>query len=231
MASLGDGEVAVAGWFDGTLTVAQRRLVDPSSPAPAAWTCSSRGWRATAASAGSSARADRATTSRAASRRWRGRERARPSIAITGAIGDGAVFGPGEPHETRAPAAAGPVFAARLDGDGALAWARFAGGGVPGQGYGVALGADRRRGHRLRQRRGVVRQRRQRRARDRSIPPIGRAFVARWDAGGRLLVGAAARRAGGEGDAIAIGAGGAIVGDRAVPGHGALRRRTRRRRR
>jgi hypothetical protein len=133
------------------------------------------------------------------------------SIAITGAVVDGAVFGPGEPGETRAPVSAGPVFAARLGADGALAWVRFAGGGVPGQGYGVAhdgtsavaitgyvnglaaFGDDVS---------GVAV----------SIDPtVGRAFVARWDGGGRLLWAQPMGGPEGEGDAIAVAAGGAIV--------------------
>jgi hypothetical protein len=42
-------------------------------------------------------------------------------------------------------------------------------------------------------------------------PAVGRAFVARWDAGGRLLWAQPAGGPAGEGDAIAVGVGGAIV--------------------
>ena len=134
-----------------------------------------------------------------------------PSIAITGAIGGGAVFGPGEPVETRAAGFDGPVFAARMDGDGVLVWARFAGGGVPGQGYGVAhdgAAAVAVTGYVN----GVAAFGNDVRGAPVSIDPAsGRAFVARWDSGGRLLWAQPLGGPMGEGDAVAIGSGGAIV--------------------
>jgi hypothetical protein len=121
------------------------------------------------------------------------------------------VFGPGEAAETRASLSDGPVFAARLDGDGALLWARFAGGGVPGQGYGVAhdgAAAVAVTGYVN----GVASFGNDVRGAPVSIDPgMGRAFVARWDPGGRLLWAQPLAGAMGEGDAIAIGASGAIV--------------------
>ena len=209
MASLGDDEVAVAGWFDGTL--AERRDVSPivvpsaggldlfvarlASDGSVRW-IKRAGGPGDDIARGVAAGAD---TGGAA------------SIAITGAIADGAVFGPGEAGETRAPAAAGPVFAARLGGDGALVWARFAGGGVPGQGYGVAhdrAAAVAVTGYVN----GVAAFGNDVSGVPVSIDPaVGRAFVARWDAGGRLLWAQPLGGPAGEGDAIAVGAGGAIV--------------------
>src|SRR6266496_1532355 len=135
MASLGNGETAVAGWFDGRLAV------EPAVPSDGTSAGGLDAFVVHLASDGSVRWAKRAGGP--------GDDIARgvaagtdpsgaTSIALAGAVVDGAVFGRGEAAETRAPVGAGPVFAARLDGDGALAWARFAGGGVPGQGYGVA---------------------------------------------------------------------------------------------
>jgi len=209
MASLGDGEIAVAGWFDGTL--AEHRDVSPLAVASAGGLDA---FVARLASDGSVRWIKRAGGS--------GDDIARgvavgadpggaSSIAITGAIGDGAVFGPGEAAEIRAAASVGPVFAARLNGDGALAWARFAGGGVPGQGYGVAhdgAAAVAVTGYVN----GVARFGTDAGGLAVSIDPaLGRAFVARWDGGGRLLWAQPLAGPAGEGDAIAIGAGGAIV--------------------
>ena len=135
-ASLGDGETIVAGWFDGTLT--ERRDGAPLAVASAGGldafvarlaSDGSVRWIKRAGGPGDDIARGVAVGAAAGGA---------PSIAITGAIGGGAVFGPGEAAETRAAALDGPVFAARMDGDGALVWARFAGGGVPGQGYGVA---------------------------------------------------------------------------------------------
>lgn len=209
MSSLGDDEVAVAGWFDGTL--AERRDVAPivvpsaggldlfvarlASDGSVRWIRRAGGpgddiARGVAASADTGGAA---------------------SIAITGAIADGAVFGPGEAGETRALGGAGPVFAARLGGDGALVWARFVGGGVPGQGYGVAhdrAAAVAVTGYVN----GVAAFGNDVSGVPVSIDPaVGRAFVARWDAGGRLLWAQPAAGPAGEGDAIAVTAEGAII--------------------
>ena len=209
MASLDDNEVAVAGWFDGTL--AERRDVSPivvpsaggldlfvarlASDGSVRW-IKRAGGPGDEIARGVAAGADTGGAT---------------SIAITGAIADGAVFGAGEGGETRAPVAAGPVFAARLGGDGALAWARFAGGGVPGQGYGVAHdhgAAVAVTGYVN----GVAAFGNDVSGLPVSIDPaVGRAFVARWDAGGRLLWAQPVGGPAGEGDAIAVVASGAIV--------------------
>jgi hypothetical protein len=106
----------------------------------------------------------------------------------------------------------GPIFVARVDGEGQFSWVRFAGRGVPGQGYGVAVGGP-----------------------DAAVavtgyvngpasfgpgpggaeivvePAPGRAFVARWGATGDLLWVRPMAGAKGEGDAIAIDAAGDVV--------------------
>ena len=141
------------------------------------------------------------------------------------------MFGPGEAAETRAPDGAGPVFAARLDGDGALLWARFAGGGVPGQGYGVAhdrRGAVAVTGYVN----GVAAFGNDVSGAPVSIDPaMGRAFVARWDVAGRLLWAQPIGGPAGEGDAIADRGRWRHRRGGPVPGAGAVRRGRRRRRR
>jgi hypothetical protein len=208
LAALGDGEIAVAGWFDGTL--AERR---DSSPIAVTSAGGQDAFVARLAGDGSVRWIKRAGGP--------GDDIARGvavgadvggavSIALTGAIADGAVFGAGEPNETRA--SAGPVYAARLGGDGVLAWARFAGGGVPGQGYGVAhdgAGAVAVTGYVN----GVASFGSDVSGTAVTIDPsVGRAFVARWDVMGRLLWVRPLGGPAGEGDAIAIaGAAGEIV--------------------
>ncbi|HEY7370973.1 MAG TPA: hypothetical protein VIF57_02260 [Polyangia bacterium] len=210
MAALGNDEIAVAGWFDGTL--AEHRDVSPIAVTSAGGqdlfvarlaSDGSVRWFRRAGGPGDDIARGVAVNAGAAGG---------ASIAITGAIGDGAVFGPGEAAETRAPVAAGPVFAARMDGDGALAWARFAGGGVPGQGYGVAhdgAGTVAVTGYVN----GVASFGNDVNGAPVAIDPsAGRAFVARWDVGGRLLWAQPLGGPKGEGDAIAIAAAdGAIV--------------------
>jgi hypothetical protein len=209
MASLGDDETAVAGWFAGTLV--ERRDADPIAVASAGGLDA---FVARLASDGSvrwikhaGGPGDDIARGVAASADASGTT----SIAITGAIADGAAFGPGETGETRVPLSSGPIFAARMRGDGALAWARFAGGGVPGQGYGVAHGdggAVAVTGYVN----GVASFGNDVSGLPVSIDPdVGRAFVARWDVGGRLLWAQPLGGPDGEGDAITIGAGGAIV--------------------
>jgi hypothetical protein len=208
-ASVGDGEIAVAGWFDGTL--AERRDTAPIAVASAGGldafvarlaSDGSVRWIKRAGGPGDDIARGVAVGAGAGGA---------VSIAITGAVSGGAVFGPGEPAETRASVADGPVFAARLDGDGALVWARFAGGGVPGQGYGVAhdgAAAVAVTGYVN----GVADFGNDVLGAPVSIDPAtGRAFVARWDAGGRLLWAQPLAGPMGEGDAIAIADGGAIV--------------------
>ena len=208
MASLGDGEIAIAGWFDGTLVEA--RDADPIAVTSAgasdlfvarlASDGSVRWIRRSGGPGDDIARGVAIGTAAGA-----------PSIAITGAVSEGAVFGPGEDVETRAPASAGPVFAARLRGDGSLVWARFAGGGVPGQGYGVAhdaTGAVAVTGYVN----GVAPFGNDAAGAPAAIAPaVGRAFVARWDVDGRLLWAQPLGGPAGEGDAIALAAGGAVI--------------------
>jgi hypothetical protein len=209
MAALGAGEIAVAGWFDGTLI--ERRDVAPIAVTSAgesdafvarlASDGSVRWIKRAGGGGGDIARGVAAVVDAAGT----------PSIALTGAIGDGAVFGPGEAGETRAPVATGPIFAARFNGDGVLTWARFAGGGVPGQGYGVAhdgAGAVAVTGYVN----GVAAFGNDVSGIPVSIDPaVGRAFVARWDGAGRLLWAQPLAGPAGEGDAIAVAAGGEIV--------------------
>jgi hypothetical protein len=209
MASLGDGEIAVAGWFDGTL--AERRDVSPILVPSAGGldafvvrlaSDGSVRWIKRAGGPGDDIARGVAVGTDAGGA---------ASIAITGAIVDGAVFGAGEVSETRAPTSAGPVFAARLFSDGALAWVRFAGGGVPGQGYGVAhdgAGAVAVTGYVN----GTATFGNDVSGAPVSIDPTsGRAFVARWDVSGRLLWAQPLAGRAGEGDAIAAVAGGAVV--------------------
>jgi hypothetical protein len=209
MTALGDDEVAVAGWFDGRLAVGGNLpSSDPTSAggldvfvARLAGDGSVR-WMKRAGGPGDDiARGVAAGTDPGGA----------TSIALTGAIVDGAVFGSGEPAESKAPAGAGPIFAARLNGDGLLQWARFVGGGVPGQGYGVAhdaSGAVAVTGYVN----GAAAFGNDVNGAPVSIDPaMGRAFVARWDVGGRLLWAVPIAGPAGEGDAIAIAPGGAIV--------------------
>ena len=132
------------------------------------------------------------------------------SIALTGAIVDGAVFGPGEAAETRAPVGAGRSSrrgstatgrsrgcasrAAACRGRGTAS--RMTAGAVAVTGYvnGVAAFGNDVSGAPV------------------SIDPaVGRAFVARWDVGGRLLWAQPLGGPAGEGDAIAVAPGGGIV--------------------
>ncbi|HXU00403.1 MAG TPA: hypothetical protein VN903_05395 [Polyangia bacterium] len=209
LAALGDGEVAVAGWFDGRLAV--QRDVPPDDATSAGGLDAfvarlaadgSVRWTKRAGGPGDDIVRGVAAGSDA---------NGATSIALTGAIADGAVFGRGEAAETRAQPSTGPIFAARLNGDGLLAWARFAGGGVPGQGYGVAhdgAGAVAVTGYVN----GVASFGKDASGAAVAIDPaIGRAFVARWDVAGSLAWALPIGGPAGEGDAIAIGAGGAIV--------------------
>ena len=107
MASLGDGEVAVAGWFDGTL--AEHRDVSPLAVASAGGldafvarlaSDGSVRWIKRAGGPGDDIARGVAVGADAGGA---------ASIAITGAIADGAVFGPGEAaRDARAGCGAGP---------------------------------------------------------------------------------------------------------------------------
>ncbi len=208
LAALGGDEVVVAGWYTGTLGL---------PPGGGTRALSNAGgsdlFVARLAGDGSVRGATRAggpgdDIARAVG--VRGDPAGPLAIAITGAIGTGALFA-GAPSVT-ASATDGPLFTARLTGDGAFEWVRFAGGGVPGQGYGLAVdGAD-----------GAV-----------VVtgyvngpasfgpgpggapvtvdPAHGRAVVARWSAAGDLLWAQPMGGPKGEGDAVAIGAAGDVV--------------------
>jgi hypothetical protein len=207
MAALGNDEVVVVGWFEGTLTI-----LDAGTPlgllslgATDAFVArfaadGSVRWLTGAGGPGDDiARAVAARTAAGG-----------PTIAISGAVGDGAVFASGA-SGAPAPAGSGPIYAAELDGDGHFRWVSFAGGGIPGQGYGVAIDdsnavsvtgyingpAPFGNGPG-----GVP---------IRIDPADGRAFVARWGASGGLLWARPLAGPAGEGDAIAIGSGGEII--------------------
>jgi hypothetical protein len=207
-ALVGGGEVVVVGWFSGTLIVAQGatpfRLTSAGGldlfVARFAGDGSAR-WVRRAGGAGDDiARGVAALVS----------GNGVTTIALTGAIGDRAVFGQGEQHETRSPPAAGPIFVARLDGDGLLAWVSFAGGGVPAQGYGVALASTSVSVTGYVNGPALF-------GNDPSGVPVtvdpadGRAFVARWNTNGQLAWARPLAGAQGEGDAIAAGAAGEVV--------------------
>ena len=209
IAALAADEIVVAGWFDGRLAVLRDTPAIDSSSAGGLDAFVARlasdgsvRWAKRAGGPGDDIARGVAVGTDAAGA---------PSIALTGAIVDGAVFGRGEAGETRAAVGAGPVFAARMDGEGTLAWARFAGGGVPGQGYGVAhdgSGAVAITGYVN----GLA-------AFGDDVngvpvtidPTVGRAFVARWQVGGRLLWAVPIGGEAGEGDALTVVVGGAIV--------------------
>jgi hypothetical protein len=210
MAVLGGGEVVIVGWFAGTLVVSghgdsELRFTSAGGldlfAARFAGDGSVRWVRLAGGPGDDIARgvAAHATASGAT------------AIVMTGAIGDAAVFGRGEAGETLAPRTAGPIFAARLDGDGNLVWARFAGGGVPSQGYGIAAAAATVAVT------GYVNGAAPFGADPLGAPVIidpaaaGRAFVARWDLDGRLQWAQPLAGPSGEGQAIAIGAAGDIV--------------------
>lgn len=211
MAALDASEVAIAGWFGATLTF------EDSDPAPV--TLTSAGgldlFVARIATDGSVRWAKRAGgTDDDIARGIASRidSSGAVSIALTGAIGPGALFGAGESGETQAPAGGGPIFVAGLDGtDGSLAWAAFPGGQIPGQGYAVAIDGS-----------GLV-----------GVtgyvngpapfgtgpsggtvtvdPAVGRAFVAGWSSQGQLAWALPLGGPMGEGDAIVDAPGGGFV--------------------
>ena len=210
MTTLGDGEIAVAGWFDGTLVIENGNdslvrlpsaggldlfVVRLASDGSVRW-AKRAGGPSDDIARGVAGSLDAAGAT---------------SIALTGAIGDGAVFGPGETGETTVPVGAGPIFAARLNGDGALVWVRFAGRGVPAQGYGVAHD-DKAAVVVTGYVNGLAAFGNDASGAPVSIDPNdGRAFVARWDVDGRLSWAQPLAGKDGEGDAIAAVAGGQVV--------------------
>jgi hypothetical protein len=103
------------------------------------------------------------------------------------------------------------VYAARLDGDGKFVWVSFAGGGVPGQGHGVAL--DPAGGVAVT---GYVNGRAAFGTTSAGAavdidPAQGRAFVARWEPSGRIAWAQPLAGPNGDGKAVAIGELGQIV--------------------
>ena len=207
-ALVGGGEVVVVGWFGGTLIVGQDdtplRVTSAGGldlfAARFAGDGSVRWVRRAGGPGDDIARGVAALVS----------GNGVTTIALTGAIGDRAVFGPGEQRETRTPPAAGPIFVARLDGDGLLAWVSLAGGGVPAQGYGVALG--RRASRSPATSTGLPSSAAITSGAPVTVDPTdGRAFVARWNTNGQLAWARPLAGALGEGDAIATGAAGEVV--------------------
>ncbi|HZL18390.1 MAG TPA: hypothetical protein VFG23_11665, partial [Polyangia bacterium] len=204
LVSLDAGEVAVAGWFAATLTI-----TDTGGDAAGTVLTSAGGldvFVARIATDGSVRWSKRAGGSDDDIARgiasWVGPSGA-VAIALTGAIGPGAVFGSGESGQVQAPAGDGPIFVGEVDGaDGSNLWTAFPGGQVPGQGYAVAIDGSGRVGVT-----GYV---------NGPAPfgdgpagtPIavdpaaGRAFAGAWSAGGGLLWALPLAGAMGEGDAL-----------------------------
>jgi hypothetical protein len=203
LAALDAGEVAVAGWFAATLTI-----TDTGGDATDVLT-SAGGldvFLARIASDGSVRWSKRAggpddDISRGIASRVDASGAV--AIALTGAIGPGAVFGAGESGQAQAPAGGGPIFVGEVDGaDGSNLWTAFPGGQIPGQGYAVAIDGSGRVGVT-----GYV---------NGPAPfgdgpdgtPItvdpaqGRAFVGAWSAAGALLWALPLAGTMGEGDAL-----------------------------
>jgi hypothetical protein len=202
-AGLGDDEVVVGGWFEGALGAGVGSGPDLVSEGGLdafvvrlAADGSAR-WAVRAGGQGDDiVRAVAARTVAGA-----------VTIAITGAIADGARFGSLGPS----PPGSGPIYAATLDGDGHFTTASFAGGGVPGQGYGVAL--DPAGGVSVT---GYVNGRATFGSGATGGPVVvdpssGRAFVARWTPAGALAWVRSLGGPDGEGAAIAFASSGALV--------------------
>jgi hypothetical protein len=216
LTALGNDEVAVAGWFEGTLTatVANSTRTAHSAGSLDAFVArvaadGSVRWMTRAGGRGDD------IVRAIASRRVPGADgQLETTIAASGAVGDGASFG--NPNETTgfppaAPPGSGPVYAARIDGNGRFEWVSFAGGGVPGQGYGVAL--DAAGGVAVT---GYVNGRASFGTTGAGTlveidPAEGRAFVARWEPGGRIAWAQPLAGPEGEGKAIAIGDAGQVI--------------------
>jgi hypothetical protein len=103
------------------------------------------------------------------------------------------------------------VYATRIDGNGRFEWVSFAGDGVPGQGYGVAL--DAAGGVSVT---GYVNARASfgttaAGTRVEIDPMEGRGFVARWEPGGRIAWAQPVAGPAGEGRAIAVGELGQVI--------------------
>jgi hypothetical protein len=213
-AGLGNDEFAIVGWFAGTLTL-------PVIPGGgAASTLASAGgldlFAARLASDGSVRWAVRAggpgdDIARAVGAASNGA--GGTVLAIAGASGAGAVFGPGEPGQTTAAIDDGPIFAARLSADsGALAWVRFAGGGIPSQAYSLAVGGPAPAVLVAGYANGMA-PFGAGTAHATVLDPAssGRAFVARWESTGDFTWVRGVGGSQGEGDAVTVTASGAPV--------------------
>jgi hypothetical protein len=219
LAPLDSSEIAIAGWFQATLTIGDD--ADPGKPtaltsaggldlfvARVAADGSVR-WAKRAGGVGDDIARGVATRIDLSSATGSG---GTETIALTGAIGPGALFGAGESGASQAPAGSGPIFVASFDGtDGTFSWAAFPGGQVPGQGYAVAIDGS-----------GTV-----------GVtgyvngpapfgvgpdgaavtidPAVGRAFVAAWTAQGQLAWALPLAGAMGEGDALVDAPGGGFA--------------------
>jgi hypothetical protein len=216
MAALGNDEVAIGGWFEGTLTIP-----GAASPRTAQAAGSLDAFVARVAADGSvrwmtraGGRGDDIVRAIAARRVPDVDGQLEVAIAISGAVGEGASFGnvnDAAAFPPPAPPGSGPVYVARINGDGRFEWVSFAGAGVPGQAYGVALdaaGGVAATGYvNGRAPFGTT-------TADTAIevdPVEGRGFVARWESGGRIAWAQPLAGSEGEGKAIAIGDSGQIV--------------------
>ena len=216
MAALGNDEVVVAGWFEGMLTIP-----GAASPRTASSAGSLDAFVARVAADGSvrwmtraGGRGDDIVRAIAARRVPDADGQLEAAIAISGAVGDGASFGNANDatgFPPPAPPGSGPVYVARIDGDGRFAWVRFAGAGVPGQSYGVAMdaaGGIAATGYvNGRAPFGMT-------AAGTPVeidPAEGRGFVARWESDGRIAWAQPLAGSAGEGRAVAIGDSGQIV--------------------
>jgi hypothetical protein len=218
-AALPGDEVVVAGWFSGTLTLAP--AAGPTGTRTLTSAGGLDGFVARLASDGSVRWAVRAggpgddiIRGLTASTLGVGPAgtTAQGHVYVAGAAGAAAVFGPGEANETTIPALDGPIFVASLSpDDGTLVWARFAGGGVPSQAYGVATGT----GGVPVVLTGYVNGPAIFGAGTPSAvtvnPALGRAFVASWDGAGQLTWALGLGGAMGEGDAVTVDVSGEVV--------------------
>jgi hypothetical protein len=213
LAPLDGGEVAVAGWFGATLTIA-----DTGGDSAGATLTSAGGldlFVARLASDGSlrwSKRAGGPDDDIARGVASRIDASGSVAVALTGASGPGAIFGAGESGQVQAPAGDGPIFVGELDGaDGSNLWTAFPGGQIPGQGYAVAIDGSGRVGVT-----GYVNGPAPFGDGPDGAPVVvdparGRAFVGAWSAGGALLWALPLGGAMGEGDALVDAAAGGFA--------------------
>jgi hypothetical protein len=229
-ALLAGDEIVVAGWFSGTLTVSAATAAAPARVLTAAGGLD--GFAARLASDGSvrwavraGAAGDDIVRAVAAAPELVGPDGAMlpGAIMLTGTVGDGAVFGPGEPGATAVPAGDGPIFAARIGpADGALVWARFAGSGVPAQGYDVATDAAGSAAVITGYVNGPAAFGAGAPGAVRIDPAAGRAFVARFDGAGHFTWAKGLGGPVGEGDAVALTAAGGVLVSGTFEGQGAF---------